>query len=219
MELAKPCQVAPIIAKYIMKKLFAILSIFAFVQVVSAQHLTAPVTISLNATYSTSNQLSATSDVVVYTEHTVHFTTASFLSLVGETSGLNLNGYTLVYDYTTGDLLATNHASQEGLDLTNYVQITQPNTVSAGRKNNATGAFDLASRGMMTISFSNSVGTSFVLTGLASVTTTQTPTTAVNTVDAYVLSLSCVGQGTYEGSPAFYTGAVTASGKIVYANY
>ena len=203
-----------------MKNLFVILLLSVFAQAASAQHLLAPISINLIATYSTSNQISTTSDVELYTEHTKVFSSASILTVIGNASGMDFAGYVLVFDITSGDLVATNHATGEGQDLSAYVQIQQPQTnVQSGTVNGTTGAFDTISRGMMTMTFTNNTGTSFTLTGLGRIVSTQTPTTGVETTDGYTLTLTCVGQGTYEGLTAVYTGTVTASGRITYDNF
>jgi hypothetical protein len=203
-----------------MKKLVAILLCSVFAQVASAQHLFAPIAINLIGTYSTSNQVSKTSDVEVYAAHTQVFSSKSILTLIGDASGMDFAGYVLVFDVTSGDLIATNHATGEGQDLSAYVQVQQPATnVQSGTVNNSLGSYDTVQRGMMTITFTNNTGTSFTLSGLARITTTQTPTTAVVTTQAYILSLSCVGQGTYQGLTTVYTGTITASGRITYDNF
>jgi len=203
-----------------MNKLFAILLLSVFAQAASAQHLIAPISINLIGTYSTSNQVSKTSDIELYTEHTKVFSSLSILNLIGNAAGMDFTRYVLVFDVTSGDLVATNHATGEGQDLSAYVQVQQPQTsIQSGTVNGTTGAYDTISKGMMTMTFTNNTGTSFTLTGLGRIVTTQTPTTGVVTTDAYILTFTCVGQGTYQGLTAVYTGTVTASGRISYDNF
>jgi hypothetical protein len=216
----KPLDISRATAKKNMNKLFAILLSSVFAQAASAQHLVAPIAIDLIGTYSTSNQVSKTSDVELYTEHTQVFSSTSILRLIGDDAGMDFTGYVLTFDVISGELIATNHATGEGQDLSAYVQVQEPQTnVQTGIVNNTLGSYDIISRGMMTMTFTNNTGTSFTLTGLARIVSTQTPTTAVETTEAYTLDLTCAGQGTYQGLTTVYTGTVTASGRITYDNF
>jgi hypothetical protein len=191
-----------------MKKLIALL----LLSIVSAgaqptNHLLSTFNISLTVTRQVANLKPSGQDI--FTKQVSAQSPKVTVEKVGGLLGTDLTGFQFVYDVTSNSIAAYNYSTGEYRDLSAYFTVTPPQVrVLTGQTNKFTGFGNIVSTGLMTVAFDSHTGSTFTLSGVATITENFTVFS-----HKYSLSFPCKGEEIPANTgPAIYSGSIVGSG-------